>query len=306
MARDDHEDDSLFGGEAEERRRAEEMFEGSEDMDEFADRVSERIERGEQAADEARAETEPGEEDEAARSRIFSKDQLIEEAAVMARSMYGTVQYSLEPENYGERDEDAGYYDLVDCWMIIGHRMDLQFHEKFLRRASALRWGSRVNRHAIPNYYLFSMKGVDKAMHDHYISPLLTHKFKYLFTVKWLFPIGPPLAYFDTFGPTHADAMAHARLFEGSGVEATGAPEHQELTYLRHEYDRAASKFSRHKRKMEEFQEKAEDAADAGESETAEAYRTRVEEELAEMEDLREEMEELYDEYQDKRDELES
>ncbi len=100
-------------------------------------------------------------EEEMGRARVFTKDQIVHEAAIVTRQLYGSPRYSLDMETYGERDESEGYYDLLDCWAIAAHVLDRQFHTEFLKRATAVSWGSRLNRYLIPNYYVFSKKGID-------------------------------------------------------------------------------------------------------------------------------------------------
>ncbi len=261
----------------------------NERVDELTERVAEEIRRSEE---------ETVEEGEGGHGRVFTREQIVEEAAVMARSMYGQVKHSLDPAHYGERREDAGYYDLVDIWMVIGHRLDLRFHSRFLRRASYLKWGSRINRRMVPNYYLFAQQGVDKAIDEHYINPLFEHKMEYLLLVRWFLPLGPPIAYFDAFGPTHSEAAAHARFFE-EGVRTAGGEQaeiQQKITYLESEIEHLADKFDRTKSRMEELEDRYKETGE-------EVWQERADDAAAELEELREDLEGLYAEYEELREE---
>ncbi|MDY6769189.1 MAG: hypothetical protein SVW02_03735 [Candidatus Nanohaloarchaea archaeon] len=240
-------------------------------------------------------------EGEHARGRAFSKDQIIHEAAIMVRGMYGTPKYSLEIENYGERDESKGYYSLIDCWAIAGHRLDLKYHSEFLKRATVVKWGSRINRYLIPNYYVYAMKGVDRAIKKEYVSPLIGHKIKYKVAVHVSLPflvVGPPLAYFDwlPWGITEAEAKEYAKLEE---EESTPAEDYRSvakqleirLETLTDQYQEAAKEAN----EAEKEYEKLVDKGKVGEANDAKA---RYEQLKEQAEQLLNEIEEVRDEYE--------
>lgn len=297
MAEDDRdrEDDErpLIGGPEKARRDVSEWIDESGDVEQFAQRVSEEME---ETLEGAQRDSEKG----GGRPRVFTKDQLIEEAAVMARTMYGTVKHSLKMDSYGKRDPDEGYYGLVDIWMIIGHRLDLKYHSRFLRRASYLHWGSRLNRRFVPNYYLFAMRGIDQAIADHYISPLAEHKLQYLFAVKWFLPLGPPLAYVSgVFGPTHEEAHEYARFFEGDRAAPTsteGEDWRSSISYLRNQISQLSDRFQRKKDKREEYIARYEQTGN-------EEWKEQADDLGADMEELMEELETLYADYQEAKEE---
>lgn len=218
-----------------------------EDRERLAETVEERVGR------------EQGREEEA-RGRLFSKDQIIHEAAIMARGMYGSTRPSLKMETYGEKQKEAGYYDLVDCWAVVSHRLDRKYHEEFLKRATPFQWKERTNRYLIPNYYVFGMKGVDRAINERYISPLFSDKLKYRLTVHFSIPFivaGPPLAYFDwvPFGPTEQEAISLAQL-EEEGEPVAVKEQREDLEYYKRRVHELGEDVERLEDKIDEMQRK--------------------------------------------------
>lgn len=150
-------------------------------------------------------------EEEQQQSRIWSRDQIIHEAAIKVRHLYGSPKEPVAD----------GYYDLVDCWLVGAYSLNHEFHDQFVKRATPLPWRSRLNRYLIPYYFVFAMKGIDRAIKEKYISPIIEEKIIYTLTVKVSLPFivaGIPLAYFDfergPFGPTHEEAKKLADMEE--------------------------------------------------------------------------------------------
>lgn len=238
--------------------------------------------------------------EEKGRGRTFSKDQLVHEAAIMAREMYGSPQYSLDMENYGEQDESKGYYDLVECWEIASHRLDLQYHSEFLKWATPLSWGSRFNRYMIPNYYVFGMRGVERAIKEEYISPLRGHKLKFRTLVKVSLPFvlaGPPVAYFDwvPFGMTKGEAQAHAEIYE-EGTPTAIEQQQDDIQYLKHEVNKYKDEFMRLENKAQYYKKKMKEADTEAERED---FRARKENAEERMNDTKEKLDRAYKKYEE-------
>ncbi|MFB6294635.1 MAG: hypothetical protein ABEI97_02655 [Candidatus Nanohaloarchaea archaeon] len=198
------------------------------------------------------------EDEEKGRGRAFSKDQIIHEAAIKARGLYGSNRPSLKMETYGERPSEAGYYDLVDCWLVVAHMLNGKYHETFRKRATPFPWAARTNRYLIPNFYVFAMKGVDRAINEEYISPLFSDKLEYRLGAHTSLPFivaGPPLAYFDwsPLGPSKEEARAYAGIEE----EGIGAPDieeaKQDLEFYKRRVYELGNTVERHEEKIEDL-----------------------------------------------------
>ncbi len=258
--------------------------------------------------------------EEQGRARMFSKDQIIHEAAILARGMYGTTRPSLEMDTYGERRKEEGYYDLVDCWLVVAHRLDDKYHETFLRRATPFPWKARMNRYLIPNYYLFALEGVDRAIEEKYISPLFSDKLEYRLGAHTSFPflvVGPPLAYFDwaPFGPTTEEARAYAAIEDSSGADADVEEMKEDLEYYKRRVYELGNTVERHEEKIDELDriirstkskresvpEGSDEAADL--EDRLDELEERRDTITADMEDAMEKMEAAYAKYEELADE---
>jgi len=190
---------------------------------------------------------------------VFTKDQLIHEAAVHARNYYGKTRLNTEDaEKYGERDPEKGYYDLVDAWILAAQIMDDEYHEDFLRLSMPFHWSWRSNRHLIPNYYIIAQKGITEALRDDYIQPPFYHKLEYNFLAKFP-PVTPPLAwYLKDRDKLHE----RAKLLSG---EETPSKDYKSM-------------MKSIEIKVETLAEKAQDAADAGDTAEVNRIKNRIQE----------------------------
>lgn len=254
-----------------------------------------------------------GEKKEQGRGRVLTRDQIVHEAAIMTRDMYGSIRHSLDPADYLERKEEEGYYDLVDAWIITAHRLDHKFHSQFLRRASALPWTTRFHTEfPMPNYYRIARAGVDRAINEQYISPLKSHKYIYVITAKRFPPVTAPLAYYDWFNklpgvgkgiPKPAAIQIASEMEEGEPTaEAQGKKER--LAYLRNEIEQKTNSLESLNQKLHELKQQEMDARDQGDLKQADEISERMTTIAEEMDTKRDEIRELRERYNELEGEL--
>ncbi|MFB6076660.1 MAG: hypothetical protein ABEK12_00835, partial [Candidatus Nanohaloarchaea archaeon] len=167
-------------------------------------------------------------------------------------------------------------------------------------------WDSRLNHRLIEQYYLLAMRGVDKAIHEEFISPLWGDKYAYLYSVRWGFfgipiplpgidGIGPPLAYFDHGPcPTRDEAVAYAEIME-EGPSAVGREDRQTVTALARQIQETRDEFEASTERLKTYQRQKEGATDKDRKDELQRY---IEGEKQNIERLRERIEKLYAEYE--------
>lgn len=226
-------------GQEDARRAYEERRERMEEVEQRVEEVEEKVE-----AEGGRA------------ASALTRDQLVEDAAIHARHFYGSQKHEFNPET-GEM-EDAGWYTLVDMFLIIPHILEDEYHGRFRRLSTVLGWESWFNRHLIPNKYVISMEGISKAIEENYVNPLFFDLWRYRFGVS-MWKIGPPLAYFDWYGPSKEQAETWALQDildnEPAGAEYGGD--------VRRQYDVTKAELEREMTELENALESYRDAKES-------------------------------------------
>ncbi|MCJ7478686.1 MAG: hypothetical protein MUP63_00720 [Candidatus Nanohaloarchaeota archaeon QJJ-7] len=217
-------------------------------------------------------------------TRYFTKEQVIEEMEVAARTYYGRNKRDADP------DADRGsYIGLVELWRIVPYVIEKEYQKRFLKRSRVMGWERSANRHfPIKNKFDMARKAIVKAIDDGFIYPMVWERTKFALLVKFP-PVGPPPAYFGIGAPSKEEAKKWVeRLDRGGLTEEDVEEKQQELLFQKYN--------SRFKTLAQKKKEAAKEMKEAQAEGQEERYRRAVEkyrDYKQRIEDLRQEIEEL-------------
>lgn len=239
---------------------------------------------------------EPEDENTGSPSSLLSRDQLVEEAAVMARKHY----MQKKPDNESEG------FDLVEIFQILPHIFEADYPLKTLNRSTYFGWHSTLarffNRRFVAPKWQIALEGIEYALDHDMISPTHEDMLAYRFKVK-LPPIGPPFILMsDRVGMSPDMAKKYGEYCAGEiGKDAFTRVSDDHLRAIQRDHKKLVKKLNRYRATVEEISEDLKKAKQ-GKKDLDQSQIDRLVEErkryVSKVRDVQDEIETLQDELQ--------